>query len=370
MRRKEFIQMCGILGIGVPLQFSLMSNAPSNTKNLLFKGKVVIIGAGAGGLSAGYLLNQLGIDFEILEASPTYGGRMKINTEFADFPIPMGAEWLETNTGIFKEIVNDPSVEVEIETVKDAPDRKFVNYSWFNFFEDYIVPSISSKISYNTIVSSIDYAGDQIVIKTQDTQYLADKVIVSVPLKILKEKDISFVPSLPKDKLRAMDNVRIWEGFKAFFKFSTKFYDDEYVFKVKPKHEGQKIYYNASHGQNSDTNVLGLFVVGTPAKAFTSRSGNDLKDYILSELDSIYDNQATPNYMDHITQNWDEEPFVKGGYMTDYADWKTVQILGKSIEDKLYFAGGAYTDGEDWVSVHCAAESAKKAVQEIIKVGF
>ncbi|MFT6335779.1 MAG: pyruvate/2-oxoglutarate dehydrogenase complex dihydrolipoamide dehydrogenase (E3) component [Halioglobus sp.] len=31
-----------------------------------FSGKVTIIGAGAGGLSTGYLLQQLGIDFEIL----------------------------------------------------------------------------------------------------------------------------------------------------------------------------------------------------------------------------------------------------------------------------------------------------------------
>ena len=48
-----------------------------------FKGKVIIIGAGAGGLSAGYLLAQQGTDFEILEASENYGGRIKINQEFA-----------------------------------------------------------------------------------------------------------------------------------------------------------------------------------------------------------------------------------------------------------------------------------------------
>ncbi len=359
--------MCGILGIGFPLQFSLLSNSSVDKANPLFKGKVVVIGAGAGGLSAGYLLNQLGIDFEILEASPTYGGRMKINTEFADFPIPMGAEWLETKVGIFKEIVNDPAVAVDVETVKDAPDRKFVNYSWFNFFEDYIVPSISSKISYNTIVNSIDYSGDQIIVTTQNKSYRADKVIVSVPLKILKEKDIRFVPSLPKNKLMAIDKVRVWEGFKAFFKFSTQFYEDEYVFNIKPKREGQKMYYNASYGQNSNANVLGLFVVGKPAKEFISRSGNDLKDYILRELDSIYKNQATPNYLGHITQNWNKEPFVKGGYMTDYADWKTVRVLGKPVDDKLYFAGGAYTDGLDWVSVHTAAQSAKKAVGMINK---
>ena len=39
---------------------------------------------------------------------------MKVNTNFTDFPIPLGAEWLETSTAIFKEIVNDSSTPVNI----------------------------------------------------------------------------------------------------------------------------------------------------------------------------------------------------------------------------------------------------------------
>ncbi|MEZ4951693.1 MAG: hypothetical protein R2879_04505 [Saprospiraceae bacterium] len=51
--------------------------------------------------------------------------------------------------------------------------------------------------------------------------------------------------------------------------------------------------------------------------------------------------------------------------MSDYADWRDVRELGKSIANKVYFAGGAYTDGVDWVSVHAAALSAKSVVEEI-----
>lgn len=364
MTRKEFIKICGILGIGLPIQFSFTPFNENETES--FNGKVIIIGAGAGGLSAGYLLQQLGIDFEILEASQNYGGRMKINTNFADFPIPLGAEWLETNTNIFQEIVNNSSINVNIQTFNDKPDRKFQNYSWFNFFEDYIVPSIYDKITFNSIAKSIDYSENQVVICTQDGEYIADKVIVSVPLKILQDNDINFNPNLPQKKLDAINNTIIWDGFKAFFEFSTKFYKDEYEFQTTPPSNGEKLYYNASFGQNTSKNILGLFAVGTPAKDYISLSSNDLKDFILSELDGIYLNKATPNYLNHITQNWNNEPFIKSGYMTDYADWKTVRTLGESLVDKVYFAGGAYTDGENWVSVHTAAQSAKKVVEEII----
>tara|TARA_B100000809_G_scaffold27811_1_gene24161 strand:- start:183 stop:440 length:258 start_codon:yes stop_codon:yes gene_type:complete len=85
---------------------------------------------------------------------------MKVNTNFTDFPIPLGAEWLETSTAIFEEIVNDSSTPVNIETDADAPDRKFVNSSWYGFFKKNIVPSIASKIKYNTILESINYSND------------------------------------------------------------------------------------------------------------------------------------------------------------------------------------------------------------------
>ena len=368
MNRKEFIKICGLFGIGLPVQNILSSCKKDNDISTPFSGKVVIIGAGAGGLSAGYFLNQQGTDFEILEASSAYGGRMRINTNFADFPIPLGAEWIETNTNIFQEIINNTSVQVNIQTIADDPDWKFVNYSWLNFFEDYIVPSITNRISYNTIVQSINYAGNQIVVSTNNGEITADKAVISVPLQILKDGDIKFTPNLPQSKLNAINDAVVWNGFKAFFEFSSKFYgDSEYEFQITPTSNGQKLYYNASLGQNTNRHILGLFAVGTPALDYISRSGVDLKNFILSELDNIYANQATPNYIKHITQNWNNEPFIKGGYMSDYVDWRTVRELGNSVANKLYFAGGEYTDGEDWVSVHTAAQSAKIALAEINK---
>jgi monoamine oxidase len=363
MTRKEFLKLCGIFGIGVPFANTLMACQTEEALLNPFSGKVLIIGAGAGGLSAGYFLQQQGTEFEILEASPGFGGRMKINTDFADFPIPLGAEWLETNTGIFKEIINDSSVQLTIQTVEDAPDRKFVNYSWFNFFEDYIVPSVSGKITFNTVVQSIDYSGKQVIVSTQQRQYVADKVIISVPLALLKEGSIEFNPPLPASKLKAIDESIIWAGFKAFFEFSSPFYGEG--LEIISNEEGEKIYYNAAFGQNTSKHILGLFAVGQPALDYIHLPENQIKAKILQELDGLYNHQASSGYIKHIMQNWNDEPYIKGAYMTDFADWRTVRELGRSVSDRLFFAGGAYTDGEDWVSVHTAAQSARKAIREI-----
>ncbi len=387
MTRNRFIKICGILGVSIPFQASLSSCEKKQVDVPNFSGKVLIIGGGAGGLLSAYLLQQQGIEFEILEASSTHGGRMKTNTDFADFPIPLGAEWLHSGTNTFQRMVNDSTIEVNVETINynseidtnanwedgeltlselDDSDIKFVNSSWFNFFEEYIIPSIIDHISYNTIVQSIDYSGEKVVVDTQNGQHTADKVIVSVPLKILQDGDISFQPALPEDKVNAINESLVWDGFKAFIEFSEKFYDTQIDVEINPVSDGAKLYYDASYGQNTSKYILGLFAVGKPARDYIALSDDELRDFILSELDEMYPNKASANYLKHISQNWNKEPFIKGGYLTSHADWRTVRELGESVADKIYFAGGAYTDGEDWVGVHTIAQSAKDAVGEII----
>jgi len=270
-------------------------------------------------------------------------------------------ELIKTNEFKLSDILN--IVERDFQVMKIIIEK--YNYSWYNFFEEYIVPSISDKIRYNQMVESIDYSNDQIIVKTPLEMYNADKVIVCVPLKVIKDGDISFIPNLPQDKLDAISKSVIWEGFKAFFEFSTKFYEDEFEFQIEPKSDGEKIYYNASFGQNTSKHILGLFVVGKPALDYTSLSDEALKSFVLSELDGMYSNKATANYIKHITQNWENEPFIKSGYLSEYADYQTVSILGKQVSNKIYFSGGEFTDGEDWVSVHTAARSAKKVVEEL-----
>ena len=101
MTRKEFIKMCGLLGIGLPMN-TAFNSCNSDDNPIDQNEKVIIIGAGAGGLTAGYLLKQRGIEFEILEASSNHGGRMKRTKDFADFPIPLGGEWLHVEKRCFE----------------------------------------------------------------------------------------------------------------------------------------------------------------------------------------------------------------------------------------------------------------------------
>lgn len=393
MKRNEFLKMCGLLGISLPFQSVLSSCSSSNiNSNNNPPESVIIIGAGAAGMAAGHLLAQQGINFQILEATSSYGGRMKHNTSFVDFPIPLGAEWLHVNPSIFSEIVNDNSTNVDITTVGynssldfgiDANsgeqidlsdlgliiDRKFINSTWLSFFETYVLPSVSSKIIYNSPITNFDYSGDEVVVTDTDGQeYNAEKLIVTIPLKILQNGSVNFNPQLPNNKQNAINDATVWSGFKAFIEFSNKFYPTFISYTTTPETAGQKLYYDASYGQNSLQNVLGLFSVGTEAETYINlNSDSERIDFMLNELNAVFNsNIASSSHIRHTFQNWNAEPYANGAYVYDYESSNRVYRLGQSVNNKVYFVGDAYTTGNDWGSVHAAARSAKRAVQEMI----
>ncbi|WP_299526612.1 FAD-dependent oxidoreductase [Winogradskyella sp.] len=393
MKRNEFLKLCGLLGISFPLQSVISSCSSSNTNsNNNPPESVIIIGAGPAGMAAGYLLAQQGINFQIIEANSSYGGRIKHNTAFSNFPISMGGEWIHVASSILPEIVNDASVTITTETqgynnsdlvqewdgntitettlgnIGGSQDLKFVGSSWLGFFETYVLPSIQNNIIYNTPITGIDYSSNDVIVTSSNGQtFTAEKVIVAVPVKILQNAVINFTPELPNNKQQAINNVEVWGGFKAFFKFTSKFYGAYLGLPDSETDQGQRIYYDAAYAQNTSDNILGLFSVGQQAEQYQNLSGNAQRDYILNELDTIFGNNIASNgYLDHIVQNWNAEPYAQAAYIRDQENWQLLRTLGQSVNNKLYFAGDAYTNGEDWSSVHTAVRSAKRAVEEMV----
>ena len=397
MNRRDFVAACTLFGISVPFQAMVQSCSEGFDDGPIvpgdFDGNVLIIGAGAAGMATAYLLEQQGISYQILEADTSYGGRFRTNTSFADFPIPLGAEWLHVSRDELTSIVNDPSVNVDTVTlpysandtsgfysngaltitpvgsaVNDDQDQKFIGSSWFDFYEKFIVPSIQANMQFNTQISAIDYSGNKVIATAIDgTIYEADKLVLTVPFKLLQLGLLNFTPELPSNKQNVLGNATIWSGMKIFLKFSEEFYPTFLNFDDSETRDGQRLYYDAAYGQNSADNILGLFSVGKQAEVYQQFKGDALRDYVLQELDEIFDGKASETFQDILVQNWNEKPYARAAYLNDGASTRTSRIMAESVNNKLYFAGCSYTQFTDWSSVHTAARSARDAVRELIR---
>ena len=77
---------------------------------------------------------------------------------------------------------------------------------------------------------------------------------------------------------------------------------------------GSRYFYSETYGQNSSDNILGVFAVGDPAEKFLNWTDVEIYDYILVELDGLYNGQASTNFLEGFVQIWSNEVFVKGAY--------------------------------------------------------
>jgi lysine-specific histone demethylase 1B len=441
MDRRHFLKQSTLLSIGgllIPSSFLSACRKETLFEDINYDGKVIIIGAGAAGLYAAYILKSKGINFQILEASANYGGRLGKLTGFANFPIDTGAQWLhgknnilgdlitksntkitlddsETKYWFNGQLVNSLPQDIDIFEGDNLPDVSYKDYAvqkglgneykyivesiagdqgasasrlsvfgnnideenwssgdddfkfqetFFDLIDKQIANQVKDKILLNTIVTKIDYS--QSIIQLTDSNnnlYQADKVIITVPITILKSGDIQFSPSLPNEKTTAFSKIGMDAGMKVFLKFSTKFFDQNII--------GGAIcaaYADESIGKEQNDNVLLAFIMGEQAEYLTSLgSDSAITTALLQELDTMYNGQATASFIASHIQNWTTNPFVKGAYSYSTIGMGDARkVAAKPINKKLYFAGEAMNTNGHHQTVHGAAETGYREVINIL----
>jgi monoamine oxidase len=442
MKRRDFLTQSSLFSIGgllIPSVYMSGCRKDNLFSNLDYKGKVVIIGAGAAGLYAGYILKSKGIDFQILEAGSNFGGRLAKLTGFANFPIDLGAQWLHGKNNVLGDLIkksetkitldesdakfwfnnqlvtelprdvnifegdNLPDISFEAHAIQQGlgNEYKFIvenlsgdqgadaselsvyynnleeeNWSsgdddfkfqdtFFDLIDKEIASHVSDKIVFNTVVNKIDYSNDEIKIHDiNDTIFQADKVIITVPISILKSNDILFQPALPTAKTNAFSKIGMGAGMKVFLKFSTKFFDQNII--------GGEIcaaYADDSVGKAQNDNVLLAFVMGEQAEFLTSLgSDSAITQALLGELDLMYNGQASASFLTAHLENWTTNPFIRGAYSYSTVGMGNARsIAAQPIDKKIYFAGEAMNLNGHHQTVQGAVETGYREVMNLLK---
>ena len=356
--------------------------------------KVIIVGAGAAGITAAHVLSEKGIEYEILEASSVCGGRVKKIDDFADFPIDLGAEWvhkaIRARPPLADALFKGRNKEFEIfrfvpKTLAQykngklrkrnwfravlylIQDFKFKKSTWFDFLNSHITEDIKNRIIYNTPVTKIDYSDSRVKLTTEsDDVFEADKVLVTVPIKILQDGDITFAPGIPEEQLAEINKEKVGNGIKIFMEFSERFYPDIFEFgSFGNPLEDDHSYYDATIGKNSSKNILALFAHGKRATKYTSLEDDDeIVKYVLAELDEIFDGKASKCYQKSVVQNWSKEPYIRGSYSERKGN---AAKMSAPLDNKVFFAGEAMNNKGRTIAVHGAIESSYLALEEMLE---
>ena len=210
---------------------------------------MIVVGAGAAGIAAAAYLKRQGFSVIVLEAAADVRkfGRVRKGDPFGlSSGIDLGAEWIHVGTkttprrgggfagpnellrALLRDLSDDVDKDFSGKVIDDCDDtgtgdHRWVDYTWWDFFNDSIVRPNNLDIRRGMVVNKIwGKRGKQWVYGDDGSEFQGTYVLVTVSMQLLQDETIDFTPKwLPNKATRAIDRYTMGGGIKAWLEFDS-----------------------------------------------------------------------------------------------------------------------------------------------------
>jgi len=224
--------------------------------------------------------------------------------------------------------------------------------------------AIGLNIKTETIVQTVAYTETGVTISTNKGEYSGDRVIVTVPLGVLKAGDITFSPALPSDKLSAISGLGSGSLNKVWLEFPSVFWDNTTIQNYFSTPKGRFNEWVNWHKATANKHLLG-FNAGKYGLEIESKSDDEIVAEAMTILRTMW-GADIPEPINKVITRWNSDPFAKGAYSfikvgSTVADRA---ILAKSVSNRLFFAGEA-TSTDNAATTNGAYDTGLREAQKI-----
>lgn len=214
-------------------------------------------------------------------------------------------------------------------------------------------------------VTEIDHSGSTIVVTTAGGDTLAaGRVVVTVPLGVLKEDFIAFRPSLPVRKGDAIAKLEMGVLNKAYLLFDDVFWDREVERLQYVSADGGPWAETISLYPYTGQPILAMLNSGTFGTRIEQLSDREVVAQAVAALSNMYGDVPPPR--DARITRWRLDPWAHGSYSYVPAGSSFAEhaALGEPVGDRVFFAGEA-TSEDHPATVHGAYLSGVRAARQI-----
>ena len=220
-------------------------------------------------------------------------------------------------------------------------------------------------IRFGQAVERVSYDRDGVRVKTsQGLEIRAKKLILTVPLGILKKGTIIFDPPLPKEKTEAIGRIGFGNYQKTALLYDEIFWDPElHLFDWDGGATGKEWAEWVNLYPFTGEHALIAFHTAQTAYGIESMTDREIADAATDALASAL-GKKVPSPKDMVVSKWGHDPYSLGAYsfMGVGATPADRRMLGKPLAGSLYFAGEAVSENYS-ATMHGAYESGLSAAK-------
>ena len=223
------------------------------------------------------------------------------------------------------------------------------------------------NVQTGVVVERIAYGEAGCTVHTNRGDFSADRVVVTVPLGVLKAGVIGFAPPLPTEKQTAIQRI----GFGNYEKLALRF---PHIFWPPGPHRFNYLsdadpplfmaWLNNAHYTGEP--VLIAYHAAGLAQHINPWSDEKLIAGALETLRLMF-GPDIPDPVNYVRSGWEADPFSRGSYSFSQLGMTAEDrsALAAPVEDRLFFAGEA-THPHYWATVHGAYETGVRAAREVL----
>lgn len=207
---------------------------------------------------------------------------------------------------------------------------------------------VVTDVSYSSKASGgLDGQFNKVKVSTSNGgEFFGDAVLVTVPLGCLKAETIKFSPPLPQWKHSSVQRLGFGVLNKVVLEFPDVFWDDSVDYFGATAEETDRrgqcfMFWNVRKTVGAP--VLIALVVGKAAIDGQNMSSSDHVKHAVVVLRKLFGEESVPDPVASVVTDWGRDPFSYGAYsyVAVGASGEDYDILGRPVENRLFFAGEA-----------------------------
>ena len=216
------------------------------------------------------------------------------------------------------------------------------------------------------MVTHVTRSDAGVVVRTEDGEFIADRVVVTVPLGVLKAGSIIFEPALPDSVAGPIDRLGMGVFNKIFLQFPERFWnEDSYVIRALGEAgEHWHSWYDVSAVSGIPT--LLTFAAGPFGRHMQELPDDEVVADVVRALRALYGDAVGEPVARWIT-HWGQDEFSVGSYshLALGSSHHDHDDLAGPVDGVLHFAGEA-TWGDEPATVGAAYYSGHRAAERIL----
>ncbi len=196
------------------------------------------------------------------------------------------------------------------------------------------------SVKLNMAVRAVDWVDGGVRVATDDVVFVADRVVITLPLALLKNHAVTFNPALPDWKQAAIAGIGISHNIKLILKFDAPFWPTDW--EHCHTHLDTQLWWRSGYGFESEAPIVTAFVGdmgGDRLRAMGEAKATALGVWHLAQMFGV---DLRGRLVAAKLVDWSADPDIRMGYShTMVGGTGCREALGRSIDDRLFFAGEA-----------------------------